>query len=366
MSVHKAIHLAERPFGNISPDKTFSVQTHDNPKSSDLQDGEVILKTLYLSIDPAMRGWLDDDRSYLPPVQIGAVMRGQGLAFVQVSQSRLFPPGSVVLGNVGWREISVLHENALETVLTPPDVRLTDSMGVLGFTGMTAYFGLTDIARVQRGDLVVVTGAGGATGSIAGQIAKLKGATVVGITGSDEKCDVLVSKLGFDRAVNYKAPDFEREFCRATENMIDVFFDNVGGEILDLALTRAKPHARFVICGAISQHNTATPYGLKNSLKVARLRIRMQGFILLDYKDRFHEARSQLAEWLQEGQIRGLQTIVKGGLIAAPQALQDLYKGKNTGRPRVSVLFRMLLTVLRAAGKLLVEIATLEEVRYSK
>lgn len=349
MSAYRAIHLAKRPHGHITPGETFSVQTHDGPTSGELQDGDVILRTLYLSIDPAMRGWLDDDRSYLPPVELGEVMRGQGIAVVEYSKSQSFPSGTYVLANTGWREIATLRESELEAVQILPNVRLTDWMGVLGFTGMTAYFGLTDIGIVKSGDLVVITGAAGATGSIAGQIAKIKSAIVVGIAGSDEKCSWLVSELGFDKALNYKAPDFEQQFTNATQGLIDVFYDNVGGEILDLALTRAKPHARFVMCGAVSQHNTSDPYGLKNYIKIVRLRIRMEGFILFDYKDRFAEARSQLAEWLQKGAIKSRQTIVSGGLLAAEQALLGLYQGTNIGKTLlVRTWFRVTLLTSRS------------------
>ncbi|KEF53911.1 uncharacterized protein A1O9_10313 [Exophiala aquamarina CBS 119918] len=332
MPIHRAVHLSKRPHGHIVPSVTFSISIHESPDIDVLQNGEVILRTLYLSIDPAMRGWLDDDRSYVAPVELGEMMRGQGLAVVEASKSEVFSPGDYVLANTGWSEVVRLHESVLQPVPVSSDVNLTDWMGVLGFTGMTAYFGMTDIGRVRSGDLVVVTGAGGATGSVAGQIAKLKGATVVGIAGSAEKCTQLVSELGFDKALNYKAADFAQEFAHATEALIDVFYDNVGGEILDLALTRAKPHARFVMCGGVSQHNSTEPYGLKNYLKIVRLRIRMEGFIVLDYKDRFEEARTQLAEWLKTKAIKSQETIVRGGLASAERALMGLYEGTNTGK----------------------------------
>ncbi|RVX73630.1 hypothetical protein B0A52_02520 [Exophiala mesophila] len=304
-------------------------RSHNGAELGHLEDGETILRVLYLSIDPAMRGWLDNDRSYLAPVEVGDVMRGQGMAVVEESRSETFTRGSFVLANTGWREVAKLHESTLQAVRVSHNIQLTDWLGVLGYTGMSAYFGLTDIGKVGAGDLVVITGAAGATGCIAGQIAKLKGATVIGIAGSDEKCSWLVSELGFDIALNYKASNFKHEFTSATENLIDVFYDNVGGEILDFALTRAKQHARFVMCGAVSQHNTLEPYGLKNYLKIVRLRIRMEGFIVLDYENRFAEARLRLSEWLKDGKIKSQQTIVKGGLLGAEQALLGLYEGRK-------------------------------------
>lgn len=200
-----------------------------------------------------------------------------------------------------------------------------------GMTGLTAYFGILDVGKVKAGDFVVVSGAAGATGSVVGQIAKIKGATVLGIAGSDDKVAWLKEELGFDNALNYKDPSFPNKFSEATKNLIDVFFDNVGGEVLDLALSRAKPHARFVICGAISQYNSAKPQGPKNYLNIISMRIRMEGFIVFDYAKQYPEARRQLAQWLAEGKLQRKETIVKGGLVKAEQALVDLYNGINTG-----------------------------------
>ncbi|KAF7555474.1 hypothetical protein G7Z17_g2156 [Cylindrodendrum hubeiense] len=291
---------------------------------------------MYLSIDPAMRGWIDDKRSYLPPVQLGEIMRGYGLGLVEVSKSILFPKGSYALAKTGWTGIVKLPETDLEKVDRRITSNLTDWLDTLGFTGMTAYFGITEIGKVREGDLVVVTGAAGATGLLAGQIAKIKGATVIGIAGSDEKCSWLITDMGFDDALNYKAEDFEEKLKAATHSLIDVFYDNVGGEILDMALERAKPHARFVMCGAVSQHNEHT-YGLKNYLMITRMRITMQGFIIFDYSQRFPEAREQLSKWLAEGLIKRRQTVIKGGISQAEKALLGLYEGLNTGKLLIEV-----------------------------
>jgi NADPH-dependent curcumin reductase CurA len=199
-------------------------------------------------------------------------------------------------------------------------------------TGLTAYFGLLDVGKVKAGDFVVVSGAAGATGSVVGQIAKLKGATVLGLAGSDEKCSWLKNELGFDAALNYKDKDFYTKFRAATKSLIDVFFDNVGGEILDMALSRAKPHSRFVMCGGISQYNASVPKGPKNYLMIVSMRIRMEGFIVFDYEKQFPEARQELARWLAEGKIKRKEHIIKGGLAEAEKGLVELYAGVNTGK----------------------------------
>lgn len=200
----------------------------------------------------------------------------------------------------------------------------------------TAYFGLLDVGQVKKGDFVVVSGAAGATGSVVCQIAKLKGATVLGLAGSDDKVNWL-KHLGCEDALNYKDVNFAEKFRASTANLIDVFFDNVGGDILDLALSRAKPHSRFVMCGAISQYNNVEPKGPKNYMMIIPMRIRMEGFVIFDYKDRYQAARQELAKWLADGKIQRKETIVKGGLEVADKALLGLYKGTNTGKLLVEV-----------------------------
>ncbi|KAI4232822.1 MAG: hypothetical protein LQ352_008299, partial [Teloschistes flavicans] len=262
-ATYTSIHLAKRPKDVIVPGETFTSKTNDVLEESDLKPGEVIFQNLYLSLDPAMRAWLNDTRSYIPPVQIGELMRGVAIGIIKASRSSSFPVGSHAVGRVGWTEYAIANEKDLEKTDVPSNGRVTDALGVLGTTGLTAYFGLLDVGKVKAGDFVVVSGAAGATGSVVGQIAKLKGATVLGIAGSDDKVKWLKKDLGFDDALNYKDPEFPKKFREATKNLIDLFFDNVGGEVLDLALSRAKPHARFVICGAISQYNSSSPQGPK-------------------------------------------------------------------------------------------------------
>ncbi|KAF2186944.1 NAD(P)-binding protein [Zopfia rhizophila CBS 207.26] len=337
MSSYTSVHLAERPKDRIVPGQTFTTKQQPTPNASSLKDGEVLFQTLYLSLDPAMRSWLNPTRSYIPPVQIGEVMRGYGIGIINASKSSKFPVGSYASGMCGWSEYAVFKENQLEALELPEGAVPTDVLGVLGMTGLTAYFGILDVGQVKAGDFVVVSGAAGATGSVVGQIAKIKGARVLGLAGGEDKVRWLKDELGFDDALNYKDPDFAKKFREATKGLIDVYFDNVGGEILDMALARAKPHARFVQCGAISEYNKQKPQGLKNYLMLISMRIRMQGFIVTDYAKQFSEAKKQLAQWLSEGKLKRKETIVKGGLPKAEQALVDLFNGANTGKLLVEV-----------------------------
>ncbi|EMD85210.1 hypothetical protein COCC4DRAFT_34857 [Bipolaris maydis ATCC 48331] len=337
MPSYTSVHLAERPKDGIVAGKTFTPKSHPVPSASSLKDGEVLFQTLYLSIDPAMRGWLNPTRSYIPPVQIDAVMRGQGIGLIVASKNPKFPVGTYAKAMCGWAEYAVIKGKDIESLDLPEGAVPTDALGVLGMTGLTAYFGLLDVGQVKPGDFVVVSGAAGATGSVVGQIAKLKGAKVLGLAGEDSKVAWLKDTLGFDEALNYKDPDFVKKFRAATKGLIDLFFDNVGGEILDLALSRAKPHARFVICGAISDYNNKKPAGLKNYMMIISMRIRMQGFVIFDYEDKYAEARKELAQWLSEGKIKRKETIYEGGITKAEEALVGLFEGKNTGKILVKV-----------------------------
>ncbi|KAK1844233.1 NADP-dependent leukotriene b4 12-hydroxydehydrogenase [Colletotrichum chrysophilum] len=257
-----SIVLAERPKAEIVPGQTFKSEQKPVPKAEDLKDGEILIENWYLSLDPAMRGWLNDKRSYLPPVQIGETMRGATVGRVVASKSSKAKEGDVLPVFGGWSEYAVLHDSRIEPVSAFPAVsQPVDYLSAIGMTGLTAYFGMLRVGDPQPGETVVVSGAAGATGSVAGQIAKLKGARVVGIAGSDDKCRWLTEELGFDAALNYKDPEFKQKFKEATPDFINVYFDNVGGEILDMALARAKEHSRFVMCGGISQYNSATPQG---------------------------------------------------------------------------------------------------------
>lgn len=226
MSSYTSVHLAERPKDAIVPGRTFATKQHPVPSASDLKDGEVIFRTLYLSLDPAMRGWLNDARSYVPPVQIDEVMRGGGIGLITASKSSKLPIGTYAYATCGWAEYTVLDEKNVEKLELPEGAVPTDALGVLGMTGLTAYFGILDVGQVKKGDFVVVSGAAGATGSVVGQIAKIKGATVLGLAGGDDKVRWLKEELGFDDALNYKDPEFAKKFRAATKGLIDVFFDN--------------------------------------------------------------------------------------------------------------------------------------------
>jgi len=333
-----SVVLAERPLEDIIPGKTFTRKVEPAPTAADLKDGEILVESLYLSLDPAMRGWLRDQRSYLPPVQIGEVMRGVTVARVLASKSSRAKEGDIVVSYSGWREVAILNEKQFDPPFPlPSNSKITDLIGVFGTTGLTAYFGLEKIGNVKPGDTVVVSGAAGATGSIVGQIAKLKGARVVGIAGSEAKLKWLTEELGFDAALNYKDANFKAKFKEATPKFIDVYWDNVGGEILDMALGRANKSARFVMCGGISQYNAATVQGPKNINNVIAMRIRLEGFIVMDYRSEYDQGREQLAKWVAEGKLKSKETIVKGGLEAAEQALVDLFRGANTGKLLVEI-----------------------------
>ncbi|SPO03271.1 probable endo-polygalacturonase 6 [Cephalotrichum gorgonifer] len=327
------IVLAERPVGDIVPGQTFHQKTVSAPKAEDLKDGQILVENIYLSLDPAMRGWLNDTRSYLPPVPIGGVMRGATISRVIASKIPDVKPGTIIRAFGGWQEFSVLGPKEFDVPTEDFDhEHITDLLSVLGMTALTAYFGLLKIGDPKPGETVVVSGAAGATGSLVGQIAKLKGARVVGIAGGQEKAKYLTEELGFDVGLDYKAPDFKEKFKEATKDHIDVYFDNVGGEILELALSQAKEFARFVMCGAISQYNSKDPKGPRNITNVIAMRIKMQGFIVFDFINEYPQARKDLAEWVKAGKIKRKETVVTGGLKVAEQALLGLFKGTNTGK----------------------------------
>lgn len=270
---YKQIIYSTPPAPAINPsltNGTFRLNTVARP--ANVPADKILVRVHYLSLDPAMRQWLTAKRSYIAPVEIGAVMRGQSIAQVVAVGSNLdskFKTGDWVVAYSGWQEYALLGAGELEKVTVPPGGRPTDAMSVLGMTGLTAYFGMIEIGQPHVGDTVVVSGAAGATGMVAGQIAKIKGAKrVVGLAGSADKCEFLVKGLGFDAAINYKDVDWRKQLKDATPEYIDVYFDNVGGEILDACLARAARDSRFVICGAISQYNSAKPQGPASFMNV--------------------------------------------------------------------------------------------------
>ncbi|KAI2631165.1 hypothetical protein GGS21DRAFT_166753 [Xylaria nigripes] len=335
---NKTFVLAERPTAHIVPGKTFKLVTAPAPTAADLKDGQVLVESLYLSLDPAMRGWLNDVRSYVPPVQIGEKMRGYSIARVLASKNSRTKEGDIITALTGWTEVAIVGENEFETPAIPKGGKATDLLGVLGSTGLTAWTGLHHVGKPKAGETVVVSGAAGATGSVVGQIAKLRGSRVVGIAGSDDKCAWLINELGFDAAVNYKKESFKKDLAAATPDYIDMYWDNVGGEILSAALGRAKKNARFVMCGAISGYNAGKEaQGIQNLSAVVAQRIRMEGFIVFDYVSDYPAAREEMSKWLEEGKLHRKETIVKGGLETADSAIRDLFEGKNTGKLLVEI-----------------------------
>ncbi|KAL5337431.1 hypothetical protein BJX70DRAFT_246316 [Aspergillus crustosus] len=339
---YKQILYSKPPAPAIDPSLdsgTFKLETVRQPDN--LPADKVLVRVHYLSLDPAMRQWLTAKRSYIAPVEIGAVMRGQSIAQVVAVGSDLgskIKVGDWVTAYSGWQEYAVLGLKEVERVVIPPGGRPTDALSVLGATGLTAYFGMIEIGQPKAGDTVVVSGAAGATGMVAGQIAKIKGAKrVVGLAGTPDKCEFLVKELCFDAAINYRDPNWRKQLKEATPEYIDVFFDNTGGDILDACLARAAQNSRFAICGAISQYNSAKPQGPASFMNVISQRVTMKGFIVFDFAKQYETALRELASWLSKGKLKRKEHIVPGGLEAAPAALVDLYAGANTGKMMVEV-----------------------------
>ncbi len=325
----RRIVLAARPTGMVD-DTVTRLEDVEVPHPA---PGQAVVWVRYLSIDPTIRTWMDDAPGYLPPIEIDAVIRSGAIGEVIASASDRYAVGDHVFGMMGWTDHAVIDDGESVAQVIPPGVDPTMAMSVLGVTGMTAYFGLLDIGRPQEGDTVVVSGAAGATGSVVGQIAKLKGAgNVVGIAGTDEKCAWLVDELGFDAAINYKTEDVGRRLRELCPKGIDVYFDNVGGEILDACLANLALRARVVCCGAISSYNDrGESPGIKNYFSLITRRARMEGFLILDYTDRFGEAQGDLLTWVLEGKVKHAVHVVEG-LENAPDALNLLFTGGNTGK----------------------------------
>jgi NADPH-dependent curcumin reductase CurA len=321
--------LASRPEGMVSP-SNFERREED---AGEPGDGQLLVRNLFLSLDPAMRGWISDAPSYIPPVQIGEVMRGSCVGQVVDSRADGFAPGDLVFGVFGWQDYAVADVGGLAPVTKLPDgVRPTDALSALGWTSLTAYFGLEDVGKPQPGETVVVSGAAGATGSVVGQLAKLKGCRVIGIAGGPEKIAWLTEELGFDGAIDYRSEDVSRRLKQLCPDGINVFWDNVGGEILEAALNRMALHGRVVFCGAISGYNDPTPPpGPRNYVNVLVRRLRVEGFLVFDYLEQMPQALAALAPLVHSGQLRTREDIRKG-LDSAPEALVDLYTGEHIGK----------------------------------
>ncbi len=324
--------IREVPKGPLEADH-FALQVAQLPA---LGQGDVLVETLAITIGAGQRAGLQGSAGYAGPAESDVVMTGTGVGRVLASNHDAIAPDDIVMGLTGWSEHAVLTGDRLSIV--DSTVAPSTLLGALGTNGLTAYFGLLDVGDPQPGETVVVSAAGGSVGHLVGQIAKRRGCTVVGVAGSDEKCASLIDDLGFDRAVNYKSTDFRAEFKAATPDRIDIYFDNTGGDILGSALFRMNTHGRIVCCGVVSQYDTASPdpgpRGVPGLL--VNNRVRMQGFLVFDYADRFAEARAEISSWLASGDITA-RTTEFNGLSAAPRAFVDLLAGRTVGTTVINV-----------------------------
>ncbi len=332
--VNRQVVLKDRPTGSITESTTAVVEG----QIPEISDGQALIKVQYLSIDPTIRTWMDDAPGYLPPIGIDEVIRSGGAGEVIASKSSRYVVGDLVTGITGWQEYCVADEGMGAMAKAPDGIDLPTTLNVLGVTGMTAYFGLLEVGQLAEGDVVVVSGAAGATGSMVGQIARLKGAgKVIGIAGGPEKCAQLVEEMGFDAAIDYKNEQVSRRLHEEAPRGINVYFDNVGGPILDACLANLAMRGRIVLCGAISGYNDeARAFGPSNYTSLIIRRGRMEGFIILDYVGRWPEAQAVVAEWLRAGEVHHSEHIVEG-LEHAPDALNLLFSGGNTGKVLVKV-----------------------------
>jgi len=324
--------LAARPQGMVKrSDFGFAEAAIPEPK-----DGEVLVKTHYISLDPAMRGWMNEGKSYIRPVALGEVMRAGTVGEVVASKSAAFKPGDHVVGTWGVQDYAAVAPDTLSKV----DTRLAPLpkyLGVLGMPGLTAYFGLLEIGQPKAGEVVVVSGAAGAVGPVVGQIAKIHGCTVIGLAGGADKCSFVVKELGFDACIDYKSHDVKKTLREAAPKGVDVYFDNVGGDILDAVLTQIRMKARIVICGAISQYNNTTPVkGPSNYMSLLVNRARMEGMVVFDWAPRYGEGIKAMAGWMAEGKLKSREDIVEG-LETFPDTLNKLFTGENFGKLLIKV-----------------------------
>ena len=330
--VNRQWRLAARPEGLI---KESDFEWVEEPLA-DLENGQVLVRNIYLSLDPANRGWVRKGPSYVEPVEIGDVMRGLTVGVVEGSRNDRFAEGDIVSGSIGWQDYGISDGTDLRPI-PPGPLPLTAHLGLFGIVGLTAYFGLLDVGRPKAGETLVVSGAAGAVGSIVGQIGKIVGCRVVGIAGSDAKCAWLTDELGLDAAINYKSENVGRRLHKLCPDGIDVIFENVGGEILDAELRWINNVARVVICGLISGYNSTEPVpGPYLFPMVLIRRARVEGFIVMDYLDRAAEAVQQMGEWHAEGKLQ-YRVDVYDGLETAPRNINRLFDGSHDGKLIIKV-----------------------------
>ncbi len=335
MNVNRQWVLKARPRGMVGP-HNFEYRETPIPK---IGENEVLVRNLYLSFDPTQRGWMEDRPSYMPPVAIGEVMRAGSVGQVVESNSPAFKKGDLVQSTGGWQDFFVTAPGRGLVGLTklPPGVEPKQALGVLGVTGLTAYWGLLDLGQPKAGETVLVSGAAGATGSVAGQIARIKGCRVVGIAGGDDKCRWLKDKARFDDVIDYKRENVEQRIAATCPNGVDIFFDNVGGDILEAALNHIAMKARVVLCGGISSYNaTEPPPGPRNLMNLVIKRARMEGFIVIDYMNRSDVAVPELMRWIKSGELVH-QEDVQEGFENIPETLTRLFTGKNIGKQLLKI-----------------------------
>ena len=327
MTTTKRITLAQRPTG-LPDDGTWALEEVDVPTPN---DGELVVKVDHISLDPAMRGWLNDVRSYLPPVKVGEVMRAAVTGTVVESKHAYFAVGEAVTGTLGVTEYAVTDGEGVRGIDTSVAGPAT-WLGALGMPGLTAYHGLNEVGEMQSGDTVLISAAAGAVGSVAGQLAKAKGCTVIGIAGGAEKCAWL-REIGFDAAIDYKNENVLKRLRELAPKGIDIYFDNVGGDILDAALANLRRNARVIICGAISTYNDERPApGPSRYMALLVYRARMQGFLVFDYPDKDEAAIAELASLIASGELVARETVVEGGIEVFGPTLRGLFEGRNTGK----------------------------------
>tara|TARA_B100001287_G_scaffold104025_1_gene87475 strand:- start:185 stop:1219 length:1035 start_codon:yes stop_codon:yes gene_type:complete len=334
---NRMLKLKTRPKGAVSADN-FELLEEQVPE---LKDGQILVKVLYLSFDPTQRGWLNDVKSYVPPVKIGEIMRASSVGQIIESKDNNFSIGDLVMGTFGWQEYAAIDSSfgLLPIQKLPQGIPPTSALSIYGITGLTAFFGMIDIGKPKEGDTVLVSGAAGATGSVAGQIARIKGAkNVIGIAGGPEKCDWVVKEAGFDACIDYKNDDVASKLLKLAPKGIDIYFDNVGGKILEISLAQIAQNARIVMCGGISSGYTteALPPGPSTLTNLIIQRGKMEGFIVLDFAERFGEAMIQLGTWVSEGKIK-YQEDIAIGLENCPATLARLFEGKNFGKQLLKV-----------------------------
>lgn len=331
--INRQWRLAARPIGLIE-ESAFEWREEPVPTPG---ENEILVRNIYLSLDPANRGWVREGKSYIRPVAIGDVMRGATIGVVEVSHHASYQAGDIVQGLLGWQDYAVTDGTGISKLSVDPSLPMTVYLGLFGIVGPTAYFGLLDVGQPNAGETLVVSAAAGAVGSLVGQIGKIKGCRVIGIAGTDEKCRWITEDLGFDAAINYKTEPVRERLKTLCPDGIDVYFDNVGGEILDAVLSLINLRARIAVCGMISQYNATEPVpGPYNFRAILTQRARVEGFIIFDYVSRYNEALADLGSWLAEGKIQYRVDVIDG-LENAPRGINKLFDGSNNGKLIVKV-----------------------------